>query len=83
MFLIDGFNEVLNHISSSYLKVGAEYMSVIRFWTTEKGNLSNFSYISCKPETLGAVFKTVTCSVKWAFLFIELQRGEEGMNHIK
>ena len=44
--LIDVFNETWNNISTSYMKFGDDSTSVIRFWTTEKGNLPHFSYIS-------------------------------------
>ena len=54
-------------------------MSAIRFWTMAKGNLPHLSYIFRKPEPLGIEFKTVACSVTWALLFIEVQRGKEGM----
>ena len=37
MLLIDGFDEAFNIISDSYLKVGDESMSVIRFCTIAKG----------------------------------------------
>ena len=56
-------------------------MSAIRFWTTEKGNLPHLSYIFRKPEPLGTEFKTVYCSVTGALLFIEVQRGKEGMKN--
>ena len=51
--LIDGFNEAFNNISVSYLKVGDESMSVIRFRTTEKVNLPHFSYISASQSHWG------------------------------
>ena len=57
-------------------------MSVIRFQTTAKGNLPHLSYIFWKPEPLGTEFKTVACSVTGALLFIEVQRGKEGMKDI-
>ena len=44
--LIDYLNVLCNNIDTIYLKVGDESTSVIRFWTTEKGNLPHFSYIS-------------------------------------
>ena len=56
--LIDGFNETCNNIAASYLKIGDESMSEIRFRTTEKGNLPHLSYIFRKPEPLGTEFKT-------------------------
>ena len=54
-------------------------MSAILFWTTEKGNLPHLSYIFRKPEPLGTEFNTVACSVTGALLFIEIQRGKEGI----
>ena len=64
---------------SQFLKVGDESMSAIRFRTTEKGNLPHLSYIFRKPEPLGTEFKTVAWSVTGALLFIEVQRGKEGI----
>ena len=61
------------------MKVVDESMSKIRFRTTEKGNLPHLSYIFRKPEPLSNEFKTVACSVTGALLFIEVQRGKEGM----
>ena len=74
--LIDGFNTEFNNIAASFLKVGYESMSAIRFRTTAKGNLPHLSYIFCKPEPLGVEFKTVACSVKGVFIFIEVQIGK-------
>ena len=54
-------------------------MSAIRFRTTAKGNLPHLSYIFGNPEPLGTKFKTVAWSVTGALLFIEVQRGEEGI----
>ena len=77
--LFVGFNTACKNIAASFLKVGDESMSEIRFRTTEKGNLPHLSYIFRKPEPLGTKFKTVVCSVTGALLFIEVQRGKEGM----
>ena len=71
------------NIAASFLKVGDESMSAIRFRTTEKGNLPHLYYIFRKPEPLGAEFKTVAFSVTGALLFIEVQMGKEGMKHSK
>ena len=71
-FSVDGFNETCNNISASYLKVGDDSTSAIRFRTTAKGDLPEFSYIYCKPEPLGKEFKTVACSVTGALLFVEI-----------
>ena len=80
--LFDAFNTACKNIPASFLKVGDESMSAIRFRTTAKGNLSHLSYIFRKPEPLGADFKTVACSVTGALLFIKVQRGKEGMTRI-
>ena len=56
-------------------------MSAIRFRTTAKGNLPYLSYIFRKSEPLGTEFKTVVCSFTGDLLFIEFQRGKEGMKH--
>ena len=81
--LIDAFNEAFKNIAASFLKVGDESMSAIRFWTTAEGNLPHLSYIFHKLEPLGTEFNTVSCSGTGAFLFINVQRGKEGMKHIK
>ena len=80
---IDGFSTACKNIAASFLKVGGESMSAIRFRTTAKGDLPHLSYILRKPEPLGTEFKTVSCSATGDLIFIESQRGKEGMNHIK
>ena len=40
-WLIDGFNATYKNISASFLKVGDESMSAIRFRTTEKRELTS------------------------------------------
>ena len=70
--LIDGSNEACNNIAASYLQVGNESMSAIRFRTMAKDNLPHLSYIFRNTEPLGASFKTFTCSVTGALLFIEV-----------
>ena len=77
--LFDGFNIACKNIAASFLKVGDELMSGIRFRTMAKGNLPHLSYIFRKPEPLGTEFKTVACYAIGALLFIEVQRGKEGM----
>ena len=72
---IDGLNEEINNIAASYLKVGGDSMSAIRFWTTAKGGFSHLSYIFYKPEPLGMGFKTVACSVTRSFIFTDIKRG--------
>ena len=81
--LIDGFNGACNNISASYLKFGDDFMSAIRFLTMEKGDLSHLLYIFRNPELLGTEFNTVACYVTGAFIFIEVCRGKEGVNHSK
>ena len=76
--LIYGFNAAFNNISASSLKVGNDSMIVIRFWTTEKGNLPHLSYILRNPETLGKEFKKVACSITGALLFIDSIYGRKG-----
>ena len=49
--LIDGFNAECKNIAASFLKVGDESMSAIRFRTTAKGNLPHLSYIFCVQES--------------------------------
>ena len=61
--LIYGFNAACNNIAASFMKVGDESMSEIRFWTTTKGNLPHLSYILHKPEPLWTEFKKVAFSV--------------------
>ena len=68
--LIYGFNEASNNIAASYLKVGDDSMSAIRFWTEAKGNLTHFSYILCKKDPLGTKFNTVACSVTGSLISI-------------
>ena len=66
--LFDGFNTACKNIAASFWKVGDESMSVIRFRTTAKGNLTHLSYIFRKPEPLCTEFKTVACYVTGALL---------------
>ena len=64
--LIDEFNEACSNITTSYLKVGDESMSVMdesisvmRFYTTLKGKVPYLTYIFYKPEPIGTEFKAV------------------------
>ena len=56
------FMTILN-IATSYMEVGDDSTSAIRFRIKEKGNLPHLSYIFRKPEPLGTEFKTVSCYV--------------------
>ena len=71
------------NIAASFLKVGYESMSAIRFHTTAKGNLPHLSYILRNPEPLGTEFKTVACYVTGDLILIELNRGKEGTKNRK
>ena len=77
--LIDGFNKSCSNIATSYLKVGDESMSVIRFCTTFLGDLTHLYYILRKPELLGTEFKKVDCSVTGSPIFLEIYSRKEGM----
>ena len=81
--LIDGFNAACKNIAASFIKVGDESTSAIRFRMPAKGNLPHLSYIFRNPEPLGKDFKTVACYVTGSLLLIGVQRGKEGMNHSK
>ena len=70
------------NIDDSSMKVMYGSISAIRFRTTEKGNLPQFSYIFCMPEPMGTEFKKVAYYFIGALLFIELQRGKEWNKHI-
>ena len=78
-----GFNEACKNISAKYLKVGDESMGAISFQTTVKGNLAHLSCIFYSPESLGTEFNKIACSIKGDLIFIELHRGEEGMQKSK
>ena len=57
--LFYGFNTAFMNIAASFLKVGDEPMSEIRFRTTAKGNLPHLSYIFRNPKPLGTKFNIV------------------------
>ena len=80
--LIDGLNVACNNIYASSLKVGDESMSAILYQKMAKGYLPHLSYIFWKPDPLGKEFNKVACAVTGPLLFIEVQRGKEGINHI-
>ena len=70
--LIGGSNDACNIIAASYIKVGGESMSEIRFWNTSKGNLPHFFYILHKPDTVGTEFNTVAFYVTGLLLIVEI-----------
>ena len=72
----DGLSAVCKNISASSTKVVDESASAIRFWNTEKRNLLHLSYIFRKTEPLGKEFKTVSCYINGALIFVEAQIGK-------
>ena len=68
---------------SSYVKVLDESMSAFRPRTTKTGGLPNLTWMIRKPEPLGTEFKTVCCSITGVMIFMEIQRGKDGMKEIK
>ena len=56
-----------------------EMMSTWRPRTSKTGGLPNITYIIRKPEPLGTEFKCATCSKSSVMMFLELQRGKDGM----
>ena len=81
--LIDGFNETCKNKTASYLKVGDESISVIRFRTTAKGNLTHLYYIFYNLDPLETEFNTVSCYSTGALLLIEVHIGKEGTKNSK
>ena len=76
--LIDGFNAACKNIASSYLEVGDEFMSVIRFWTTKKGNLPHLSYMFCKPEPLGKSSRQLPVMLQVTCYSLKSREGRKG-----
>ena len=74
--LLDVFNKACSNIAASYLKVGYEPLSSVRFCTTSKGDFPRLSYIFCNLEPLGTEFKMVAYSITGALILLEIQRGE-------
>jgi hypothetical protein len=66
-------------VMASFQKVLDELMSAFRPQTRKNGDLPNLSWIPRKPEPLGAEFKAICCAITAIMLWIELQRGREGM----
>ena len=54
-------------------------INAIRFRNINIGNLPQLSYIFLHPEPLGIGLNTLECYVNYALLFVEIQRGKEGM----
>ena len=68
--LIDGFNNSCSNIASSYLKVGDESISSIRFFTMSKEDLTCLTYIFCTSEPLGTELKKVDFSTAGPLIFL-------------
>ena len=66
------------NIAVSYLKVGGDSVSAIRFWMTAKGDLPHLYYIFLKPKPLGRELNTVVCSVTGYLIFIEYREEGKG-----
>ena len=66
------------NIAASFLKVGDESISAIRFRTTAKGNLPHLFYILRKPEPLETEFNTVAFSVTGDLLPFKSIEGSKG-----
>jgi hypothetical protein len=82
--LLDGFNEVRgNKIAASIKKVLDESMSSWQPRTTKTGGLPVLTYVQRKPEPLGTEFKCVADAETGIMLFLEVQRGKEGMRQEK
>lgn len=78
--LIDAFNENRKHtVAASRVKTFDESMSGWQPRTTKTGGLPNISFIMRKPVPLGTEFKNVCCSVTGIMLYVEVQRGKDGM----
>ena len=60
-----------------------ESMSAFRPQTTSTGRFPNISFIARKPENLGTEFKSSVCPVLGVMMFLELQRGKNGMTNHK
>ena len=81
--LIYGFNDAHNNMATSYLKVGDDSKSKIRFWTMAKDNLPHLPYIFLKPEPPSKEFNKITCYFTGYFLFIKVRRGKKGIKNSK
>ena len=60
-----------------------EMMAAYRPRKTKTGGLPNLTSIPRKPEPLGTEYKCVACSRTNVTLYLELQRGKEGMKGTK
>ena len=81
---VDEFN--LNRLKcldpSNHLCID-ELMSAWRPRTTATGGLPNITHIPRKPKPLGTEFKCVACSQTGCMLYLEIQRGKDGMKNLE
>ena len=68
-------------IKSSAVKVFDESMSAFRPRTSRFGNLPHLSSIDRKPEPLGTEFKVTNSTAIGLGLYLEIQRGRDGMGN--
>ena len=81
---VDLYNENRKkNVSPSLLKTFDESMSAFRPRTTRYGNLPHLSNIARKPEPLGTEFKVTNSTKIGICLYLEIQRGKEGMQSHK
>ena len=73
--IIDGFNKSRRKIATGVVKKAGGSMSSIHFWTTPKGDLSNYSFIFRNTEPLGTKLKNVSCSRLGTMFYLEIKRG--------
>ena len=84
LLLLDGFNDNrANKVASSITKVLDESMSAWKPRTTKTGGLPVLTFVKRKPEPLGTEFKCVADAETGIMLFLEVQRGKEGMKGSK
>ena len=78
--MIEAFNAKRKvYFRNSFLKCQDESMSAFRPRTSATGNLPHLSFIRRKPEPLGTELKTCACGKTGVMLFLEVQKGKEGM----
>ena len=78
--LIEDYNKNRgDRVAASYIKVADETMSSYRPLTMKLGDLPHLSFIKFKPEPLGTELKVGACAQTKSCLWLEIQRGREGM----
>ena len=70
-------------VSASLFKTFDESMSAFHPRTTRYGNLPHLSNIARKPEPLGTEFKVTNSTKIGLCLYLEIQRGKQGMANEK